>query len=88
MVPLTARCSLPAIRLMVSAAVCQPLATKPAENGMARGFLVEMKGLRIELFGEGDDLVLLDPHPPAGPIDFSDNEILEISVSHKSFAPG
>jgi hypothetical protein len=47
-----------------------------------------MKGLRIELLGEGDDLVLLHAHPSAGLMDLSDNEILEIPLTHQSFAPG
>src|SRR5690606_20586258 len=35
-----------------------PARAKPAENGLPPGFLIEMKGLRVELACESDDLFL------------------------------
>jgi hypothetical protein len=48
---------------MVSAAVCQPPAASPRNYRVARHLLVQMEGLRIGLFGEGPDPLLLDTQP-------------------------
>ena len=55
------------------------------ENRPACRFFVEMKWLRIELLGEGDDLVFLDPHAATRLEDLSDSEILEVSFAHSAF---
>jgi hypothetical protein len=55
---------------------------KLAEDRPAAGFLVEMKGLRVKLFGESNDVVLCDAYPSRGLDDLSDNEIFEKSFTH------
>ena len=65
------------ISRMVIAAVCQPLAASPLNGDLQRRVFVEMIGLRIELFGEGDDLFLVDALA-AGQINLPDGVIFQI----------
>jgi hypothetical protein len=46
-----------------------------------------VKRLRIVLFGESDNFVLLDPNPTAGFVNISDGKILEIPLAHTLSAP-
>ena len=48
--------SLSTISLIVRAAVCQPLATRPPKKARRGRLLVEMKWLRVELRGKRLDL--------------------------------
>src|SRR5713226_20907 len=66
---------------MVMAAVCQPLAASPLEYRVARGFLVEMERLGIELGAECLDSLLVDPHP-AGAKGLPDGKVFEESPNH------
>ena len=52
-----------------------------AEHGRAGGLFVEMHGLRIELGGEGDDLLTAD-QPRAVFVDLAGGEIFPIAAGH------
>src|SRR3989475_8928093 len=52
-----------------------------SEDRVARGFLVEMERLRIELGAECPDSLLVDPHP-TGANDLPDGKVFEESPNH------
>src|ERR1700683_4232443 len=60
---------------------------QPAEYRLSSAFVAKVKRLRIVLFGESDDFVLLDPNPTAGLVNISYGKILKIPVAHTRSAP-
>jgi hypothetical protein len=54
---------------------------QPAEYRVARGFLVEMERLRIELGAECLDSLLVDPHP-TGAKGLPDGKVFEEPPNH------
>ena len=64
-------------RRMVIAAVCQPLATKPANSVALAAVLILMERLGIELSGKGFDLRLVDDVRSTGEA-LAHKEIVEI----------
>jgi hypothetical protein len=62
------------------AAVCQPLAASPP-NIVSRGFLVEVKRLRIELGAECLGSLLVDPQP-TGAKGLPNGKVFEESPTH------
>jgi len=62
---------------MVIAAVCQPAGGQAAEDRVARGVLIEMERLGIELGGKGLDSLLVD-RQRTGAKDLADGKVFEI----------
>jgi len=62
---------------------------EPAEYRAARGLVVEMERLRVELRREALDAVLVDAHAPGSGEDLAGRKILEIALRHVRFSiPG
>src|SRR5262245_17893975 len=57
------------------------------EHAVARGLLVEMEGLRIELGREGLAPVHVDPQPARRAVGLPCGIVLEISVAHSCTLP-